>query len=141
MFVNERGRHDTQRKIINNPGPGSEAEPHQPGKRRGMQPERERHRPAHAEPEHHRMQALALIHLVILRGVDEVEARHPDQHRCRKNERRETQRSGHRDPRAHRGCGERQPEKEMRERREPLGERIEKHDRQRERREQEAQRV
>lgn len=80
------------------------------------------------------MKPFASVEVVILRGVDQIEARHPTSHAERENERRKIDMSGLRDPSANRRNGERQSKKKMGRGGETFGDRIETDNHQRKRR-------
>ena len=121
---------------IRQPPEHSEHREHQP-----VQRLRQRHASCDAHFHHERMQPLGAIEFMILRGVNDVEPGHPQQHRQRENQRRKIEMPAHGEPCADGRNGKREAEKEVAEMREPLRERIEKHNRERHGREPEAQRI
>src|SRR5581483_5579234 len=87
------------------------------------------------------MQTGALIEFVILRGVNEIEARDPTNDAECENDRRKIDMSGLRDPGADRGNGEREPEKKVCCRGEAFGDGVEEDNRQCERRKRKRQAI
>ena len=87
------------------------------------------------------MQRFVAIEFEILRRVDQVEARDPADHSGRQDQRRPGEPAGCRDPGPDRRDRQREPEKEMGRRGEAFRQRVEKDDRERERREQSVSRL
>ncbi len=95
-----------------------------------VQPLRQLQGPRDAQPDHERAQAFPAIEFIILRGVDQIEARHPADHAEAEDERRQIEPPGLRDPGAGGRDGEGEPEEEMGRVGEAFRERVEEDDRQ-----------
>ncbi len=120
---------------------GDDTEGHEHREHQPVQPLRPDEAARNPELHHQRTQSLCAIELMILRRVDDVEARDPEQHREREHQRRQREVPAHGQPRADWGHREREPEEEMAERREALGERVEEDDQQRDGRQAKAERI
>ena len=111
---------------------GGQAEGDERGEGHRVARRREPECPADAETGWQAVQAGGAVEVGVLAGVQQVEPAHPEQHRRAEDERRGHVRprddAADGDPGGDRGEGQRRAEPEVRQAREPFGERVRQHD-------------
>ena len=113
MFVNQRPRDQREARVKHTAQMRRPAERGEDREHRPVQPLRPREAARDAEPHDERAQPFAAIECMILRRIDDVETRHPEQHGEREDERGESKFPTHREPRADRRNREREAEEEV----------------------------
>lgn len=139
VLEDQRAGNDNQRRAVAETQPGHPAKSRKPEKRSDVKPDRPAKGSRDTEADHQRMQALAAVDLVVLARIDQIKTRHPDEHRGGEGERDNRHSTRHGDPGPDRCDGQREAEEELRKVGESLCQRIEKNDRQRDRRKHQAE--
>ena len=134
MFVNKRHCHERHGGVVNWTEIRREAEYDERGEHHNMQKLRETQASRDSEFHNQRADSFTPIKIVILRRVNQIEPGHPANNSSAENKRCKIDMSGLRDPRADRRNGEGETEKEMSRGSEAFGNRVEKYNGERKRR-------
>ena len=114
VFVKKRCCDDQHRAVVNRAEPRHEAKGDERRKRQEMQELSETQTARDPQFHNKRSNPFTPVEIVVLRGINQIESRHPANYTRRKHKRRKIDVSRLGDPRADRSNRQRQSEKEMR---------------------------